>query len=173
MCHIDDCSLPSYVPTEQHSTLSVINSKNFCVPITMCDFSHSHTSPNCSHTHSTHRGHYRAYHTKIQKIAAASTAAGRGSTGCILVHKKCHLQHKEWRGAQLGCVAQERRGGSTCGGGQALVGAQGRTSLAPCGGEKNAKKWWIAAIFRCETVTRIRHPPFSVANGVHTHLFIQ
>ena len=106
----------------------------------MCDFSRPHTSPNCGHTHSTHRGHYRVHHTKIQKIAAASTAAGGGSTGCSLAHKKCHLQHKEWRGAQLGCVVQERRGGSTCGGGQALVGAQGRTSLAPCGGEKNAKK---------------------------------
>lgn len=140
----------------------------FSALVTMCDFSHPHTSPNYGHTHSTHRGHYRVHHTKIQKIAAASTAAGGGSTGCSLAHKKCHLQHKEWRGAQLGCVAQERRGGSTCGGGQALVGAQGRTSLAPCGGEKNAKKWVLVAIFRCETVTRIRHPPFSVANGVHS-----
>ena len=107
-CYADNFSLPSYIPTEQHSTLSVLNSKNFCVLITMCDFSHPHTSPNYGHTHSTHRGHYRVHHTKIQKIAAASTAAGRASTGCSLAHKMSTSNTKN--GMALSWAALHKRG---------------------------------------------------------------
>ena len=74
----------------------------------MCDFSHPHTSPKCDHTHRTHRGHYLVHHTKIQKIAAASTAAGGGSTGCSLAVKSATSNTKN--GVELSWAASHKRG---------------------------------------------------------------
>ena len=139
VCNTDNFSLPSYLPTERHSTLSVLNTI-FSVHSLQCVIFHAHTHHPIVATLTAHiEGTTGCITQKLKKSqlpAQQQEGLHRVFTGC----EKCHLQHKEWRGAQLGCVAQERRGGSTCGGGQALVDAQGRTSLAPCGGEKNAKK---------------------------------
>lgn len=67
MCYTDNSNLPSYIPTERHSTLSVLNSNFSMLSFPVWDFSRPHTSPKCGHNHSTHRGHYRVHHTKNSK----------------------------------------------------------------------------------------------------------
>ena len=133
----------------------------------MCDFSHPHTSPKCDHTHRTHRGHYLVHHTKIQKIAAASTAAGGAPQGVHWLWKvPPPTQRMAWSSAGLRRTREawrEHMWGLTC--------PSGRTRLhlsSTLWRWEKREKWVLAAIFRCETVTRIRHPPFSVVNGVHS-----
>ena len=61
VCSTDNFSLPSYIPTEQHSTLSVLNSK-ISIHSFQCGIFHAHT-----------------YHPSV----ATLTAHIEGTTGCI------------------------------------------------------------------------------------------
>ena len=133
----------------------------------MCDFSHPHTSPKCDHTHRTHRGHYLVHHTKIQKIAAASTAAGGAPQGVHWLWKvPPPTQRMAWSSAGLRRTREawrEHMWGLTCPSGR----TRSHLSSTLWRREKR-EKVSVRGYFQMWNGHSHTSSSFSVANSVHS-----